>query len=221
MRLKALQELKRTEAVCLIAKDKDVLTYNSKVNRLSVIQEHAMIRRALDLGVTDDQIAQALAIDLSQVRGKATLLDGIHPEVVELLKDRPIPAAALRLFRRVRPLRQIEMAQLMLSSDNYTCGYAQALIIGTPQDQLAGQKLTSIVRGLTAEDVARMENEMETLEGELRGFQDQFGENSLHLNAAHRYVKRLLENPRIERLLAQRYPEFLEEFRALAALEAL
>ena len=90
MRLKALQELKRTEAVCLISKDNDVLTYNTKVNRLSVIQEHAMIRRALDLGVTTEQIAQALDIDLGQVRGKATLLDGIHPEVVELLKDRPI-----------------------------------------------------------------------------------------------------------------------------------
>jgi hypothetical protein len=221
MRLKALQELKRTEAVCLISKDNDVLTYNTKVNRLSVIQEHAMIRRALDLGVTTEQIAQALDIDLGQVRGKATLLDGIHPEVVELLKDRPIPAAALRLFRRVKPLRQIDMAQLMRSSDNYTCAYAQALIIGTPPDQLAGQKLTSLVRGLKPEDIARMEKEMETLEGDLHGHQDQFGENSLHLNAAHRYVKRLLENPRIDRFLAQRYPEFLEEFKTVAALEAL
>jgi ParB-like chromosome segregation protein Spo0J len=124
VRVKALQELKRTEAVCLIAKDNDVLTYNTKVSRFSVIQEHAMIRRALDRGVTTEQIAQALAIDLSHMRGKATLLDGIHPEVVELLKDRPIPAAALRLFRRVKPLRQIDMAQLMRSSDNYTCAYA-------------------------------------------------------------------------------------------------
>jgi hypothetical protein len=77
------------------------------------------------------------------------------------------------------------------------------------------------VRGLKPEDVARMEKEMETLEDDLHGHQNQFGENSLHLNAAYRYAKRLLENPRIDRFLAQRYPEFLEEFKAVVALEAL
>lgn len=45
MRLKALQELGRTEAFCLIAKDDDAFTYNDKVSRLSLIQEHAMIVR--------------------------------------------------------------------------------------------------------------------------------------------------------------------------------
>ena len=186
----------------------------------SAMEERAGRYTAEELLTLLRDLAQALDIDLGQVRGKAPLLDGIHPEVVELLKDRPIPAAALRHFRRVKPLRQIDMAQLMLSSDNYTCAYAQALIVGTPPAQLAGPKPASLVRGLSPEDITRMGNEMETLEGELRGFQDQFGENSLHLNAAHRYVKRLLENLRIERFLAQRYPEFLEEFKAVAALEA-
>jgi len=51
MRLKALQELGRTEAFCLIANDDDAFTYNDKVSRLSLIQEHAMIVRAIDQGV--------------------------------------------------------------------------------------------------------------------------------------------------------------------------
>jgi hypothetical protein len=66
-----------------------------------------------------------------------------------------------------------------------------------------------------------MEREMESLERDYRLHQDQFGENSLHLNAVQRYVKRLLENAKIKRFLGNRYPELLEEFEELASLEAL
>ena len=66
-----------------------------------------------------------------------------------------------------------------------------------------------------------MEKEMESLERDYRLYQDQFGENSLHLNAVQRYVKRLLENAKIKRFLGNRYPELLEELQELVALEAL
>ena len=66
-----------------------------------------------------------------------------------------------------------------------------------------------------------MEKEMDQLEQEVRAHQEGFGENSLRLNAAQRYVKRLLENPRINRFLAKRYAELLEEFEAVAALETI
>lgn len=221
VRLKALQELQRTEAFCLIARDNDVLTYNDKVNRLSVIQEHAMMRRAIEQGVTPEAIAKALDVDLKQVMGKVNLLDGIHADAVNLLKDRPITATALRLCRRVKPARQLEMAQLMVASDNYSNAYAQALLVGTPADQLTGKKPTRLTRGLSPEEVARLEKEMESLETELRAHQDRFGENSLRLNAAQRYVKRLLENAKVKRFLATHYRELLEEFEELAALETI
>jgi hypothetical protein len=221
LRLKALQELGQTAAACLIAREADVLTYNSKVNGLSAIQEHAMICRALDLGVTPEQIASALDLDVNAVRAKMNLLDGIEPEAVRLLKDRSIPASALRLFRRVRPARQIDMAQLMLASENYTTSYAAALILGTPADQLLGAKHGPLVKGLSSNEIERMEKEMESLECELRGTQDSFGENALHLSAAQRYVKRLLENPRVKKFLATHYPELWEGFESLLVLESI
>lgn len=149
------------------------------------------------------------------------MLEGIDVEAVNRLKDRPITAGSLRMFRRVKPQRQVEMAELMIASDNYSCAYAQALVIGTPSDQLAGPKPTQLVRGLSPDEISRMEKEMENLEHELRLHQDHFGENSLRLNAAQRYVKRLLENPKVRRFLLNRYAELLEEFEALVALEAI
>jgi hypothetical protein len=221
LRLKALHELGHTEAFCLVSRDDDAFTYNDKVNRLSLIQEHAMIVRAVEHGVTPDQISKALNVDVAKVKASLNLLDGIDPEAVDLLKDRTITASALRLFRKATASRQVDMAQLMISGNNYTWAYAEALIVGTPAAQLVGGGKPKRPHGLSDEEVARMEKEMETLERDYRLHQDQFGENSLHLNAAQRYVKRLLENAKIKRFMGNRYPELLEEIQELAALESL
>jgi hypothetical protein len=205
----------------LVAKDDDAFTYNDKVNRLSLIQEHAMIIRAIELGVSAEQIAKALDVDVAKIKASVNLLDGIHPEAVDLLKDKPITASALRCFRKAKAVRQIDMAQLMVSSNNYTCGYVDALIVGTPSDQLVQGIKAKIPRGLSDEEVIRMEKEMEALERDYRLSQDQYGENSLHLNATQRHVKRLLENAKVRKFLINRYPEVLEEFQALVALEVL
>ncbi len=66
-----------------------------------------------------------------------------------------------------------------------------------------------------------MEREMETLERDYKLFEERYGENTLHLSAAQRYVRRLLENAKVKRFLGQRHPEILEELQELAALEAL
>ncbi len=221
MRLKALLELGRSETFCLVAKDDDAFTYNDKINRLSVIQEHAMILRAVDQGVTPVQIAKALAVDVGNIKASLNLLDGIHADAVELLKDKPITVKALKLLKKVKFVRQIDMAQLMVSGNNYTRAYAEALLVGTPSDQLINGSKVKVFQGISEEETIRMEKEMEVIERDLRIYQDQFGENSLHLNAAQRYVKRLLENTKVRRFIENRYPEFFEEFQELAVLEVL
>jgi ParB/RepB/Spo0J family partition protein len=221
LRYKALQELGRSEVFCLVAKEDDAFTYNDKVNRLSVIQEHAMITRAIESGITPEQIAKALDLDVAKIKSGLNLLDGIHAEVVDLLKDKPISGPALKLFRKAKAVRQIDMAQLMVSANNFTRSYAEALIVGTPADQLVGGRKSKQVPGISEAEFARMEKEMETLERDYRLHQEQFGENALHLNATQRYVNRLLENAKIKRFLGNRYPEILEELQAVAALEAI
>lgn len=220
MRLKALLELGMREAFCLIATEDDAFTYNDKVNGLSLIQEHGMIMRAIKLGVTAEQIAKALAVDVGKIKASMNLLDGIHSDTVDLLKDKPISVAALRLFRKAKSERQLDMAQLMISANNYTRAYAEALVVGTPSVQLVGAKKPK-VPGMSHEEISRMEKEMEALERDYRLHQEQFGENSLHLNGVQRYVKRLLNNAKVKRFLTNRFPEILEEFQELAALETL
>lgn len=221
LRLKALQELDQPDALCLISTSDEPYTYNEKVNRISVIQEHTMIMRAIEQGVTPGQIAKALDVDIARINDRMKLLEGIDPAAVELLKARPITSPALKLFRKVKPLRQVDMAQLMISANTFTSGYAEALVVGTPLELLVEPTKPKKKQGMSAEELARMETEMETLERDYRLHEEQLGQNSLQLNAAQRYVKRLLENEKVKRFLGTRYPELLEEFDELVAIDAL
>ncbi len=221
LRLKALLETGAVEAFCLIATDDDAFTYNARVSRIALIQEHKMIMKALEGGASEAAIAKALNVDVGKIIKGKTLLVGIHAEVVHILKDKPVTVHTLRIIKLVKTLRQIEMAQLMVSGNNFTHAYARALLVGTPSDQLVNPEQTKKVPGQTAEDVARMEKEMEVLEREFKGVQDDYGANTLHLGAVQRYIRRVLENTKVKRFLQQRYAELLEEFQELAQLEVL
>ena len=108
----------------------------------------------------------------------------------------------------------------MVTGNNYTRAYAEALIVGTPADQLSEREGKRNVKGYPRRKLRGWKRRWRSLERDYRLHQDQFG-NSLHLNAVQRYVKRLLENTKIKRFLKQRYSELLEEFQELAALESL
>jgi ParB-like chromosome segregation protein Spo0J len=120
MRVEALKRLGHSDALCLVSVDDDAFTYNDKVSHISPIQEHAMIMRAIGQGVAPEVIAKTLDKKVQHIRSEMNLLDGIDPEAIEILKDKPITSAALRLFKKVKTARQIDMAQTMVTVANYT-----------------------------------------------------------------------------------------------------
>lgn len=75
-RLDILLARKAEEAECLVATKDEGYTYNRRVNYLSTIGEHQMILRALRHN-SEETIAKALDVDVSTIRKKRTLLEGI------------------------------------------------------------------------------------------------------------------------------------------------
>ncbi|MDM0110306.1 plasmid partitioning protein RepB C-terminal domain-containing protein [Variovorax sp. J22R24] len=65
----------------------EAYAYNNRINRISAVQEHYMIRRALDRGVPPERLAKALCVHEKHIRAKSTLLDGICSEAIEILSD--------------------------------------------------------------------------------------------------------------------------------------
>jgi hypothetical protein len=96
------------------------------------------------------------------------MLDGINAEVVELLKDRNINPATFDVLRKMKPLRQIEVAELMNSVGNFTSSHAKALLAATRQPELAKPERPKRVGGISPTQMARMEREMETLQHDFK-----------------------------------------------------
>jgi len=221
LRAEALRDLGTTEAPCLVSTDDEGYTYNHQVNRLSALQEHFMVIKAVNEGVSEERLARALNMDIKKVREKRDLLRGVCPEAVELLRSRDVAAETIRFFRLVKPLRQIEMAELMTASNNYTKAYVRALYLATQKDQLAEPEKPKEAKGISPAEIARMEKEMEALERDFRLVEDSYGRNVLNLVVARNYLARLLNNARVVRFLAHRYPDTLSEFQKLAEATSL
>ncbi len=216
-----LVEQGQTEIACLISDDDETFTYNERVNRLAIIQEHFMIMRALDRGVSEEKLAKALDVDIQHLKRRRSMLDGISAEVVDLLKDKSVNPIAFEVLRKMKPYRQIEAAELMVSAGNYTSSYAKALLAGTKQIDLARPDQPKRVGGMTPEQMDRMEREMGTLTQDFKALETSYGDDVLHLVIASGYLSRLVANPAIERYLLQRHPELLGEFRAIISAASL
>ena len=221
LRYFALKELGETEADCIIANDDESFTYNARVSRLAPIQEHKMIVKAVQNGVRPERIAAALDLPVRNVRASMTLLDGIHEEAADLLKDKVISPKAIRLLKKVTSVRQIEITELMVSTNNFTAGYAEALTLGTPKDQLTNPGEPKRKQGLSPEEIGRMEQEMEALEHDLKAVEESYGENMLNLTLARGYIKKLMDNAKVVRFLNANHSDILSEFEAIAAAESL
>ena len=136
-RLEALKELGIAEVECLLASDDDTYTYNKRVNRIPPIQEHRMIARAMDRGVSSADIAAALNLQVESVLRRFRLLEGISPEAAEMLKDTPCSMKVFDILRQMTAVRQIEAADLMIGQNNFTVMFARALRAATSENQLA------------------------------------------------------------------------------------
>jgi ParB-like chromosome segregation protein Spo0J len=215
LRHAALSDLGNSEAPCLIADDDEAFTYNKRVNRLATIQEHYMIVKALDRGVSEEKLARALNVDIKRIKTKRTLLDGVCPEVAEMLKDKSVDTEVFSLLRKMKPMRQIEAVELMVAMNNFTARYAEALLAATRQEDLTQPDRPKKIRGLSAEQMARMEREMGGLQREFKAVSASYGDTVLNLVVAAGYVSSLIGNPRVSGYLERRHPEILTEFRAI------
>lgn len=218
VRIEVLKDLGIEQVECLVSTDDEAFTYNKRISRLSAIQEHKMIRRAIKHGVSEERIARALDVNSQSVRRKARMLDGICDEAVAILKDKPCPIAVFEILRKMKPLRQLEAAELLINANNYSISYTSAILAGTPQAQLVDTTKPKRLSGITPEAMARMESELARLQEAISTIQDSYGKDHLQLTVIKGYLIRLLGNARVVRYLTQHRPEFLTEFQAVAEM---
>lgn len=222
LRIEALKDIGIRDVECLVSTDDETFTYNKRVNRLVPVQEHRMVVKAIERGVPEGQIAEALGVEVTAVRRRARMLNGICPEAVELLSSSPCHFAVFELLRQMVPLRQIEAAELMIGQGNYTAIFARALLVATPESQLVqlGRSRPKEQAALT-EQIARMERELVSLQSQIKSVEETYGIDNLQLTLAKGYLSKLLTNAKVVRWLAQNRQDYLGEFQSIAEIESI
>lgn len=199
VRLQVLKDMNEQMVTCLVATDDESFTYNKRISRIATIQEHKMILRAVERGVSEARIAAALNVDVALIRRKRTLLNGICPEAAELLKARHCPLNSFRALRKMKPLRQIQAAELMIAANNFTVTYCEAILAATDALDLVDPSTKKEPAGVTREQADRMRAEMSNLQRNIKLIEGKLGPDHLRLVVAGRYVAWLLQNERIAR----------------------
>jgi ParB-like chromosome segregation protein Spo0J len=214
LRVLALKELGQDVAPCLIAKDFETYTYNHRINRLSTVQEHYMLRRAIDKGVSKDRLARAFNVNLSTINSRINLLHGICPRAVELLNDHQFTPDVTRHLRKMKAARQIEAVELMIAANTITGAHADALLKATPPEQRTdyAPSKPEEPKGDPLEQIVKLEREMNQVQEKYKDAEKSYGSELLNLVVAKGYLTKLVGNDAVRSWLSRHAPEILEQF---------
>jgi hypothetical protein len=222
MRLEILKSIGIKEAKCLLSTDDEAYTYNRHVNHIPAIAQHFMLLEALKTGLTEERIATALDVSLDSIRLRRDLLNGICPEVVQILINKAISPQVFGILRKMKPIRQIEAAEHMVAGGTYTIPFAKALLAVTKPEMLEGPGASS--KKLQATSMAArsmLEEENEFLLRDLKSVEESYGTDVLTLTVACAYLDRLLKNPKIERYLARHHVDIFPALQKLLSESGL
>ncbi len=218
-----LHELRQADAECILSTDDEAYTYNAHVNQLSSVQEHHMIRRAIERGVAADKVAEALDINITHLYKKFALLKDICPEAVQLLADKQFSPDVARCLRKMKPVRQIQCVELMISANKFTVAYTEALLAATDPAFLnvSRKRQQKKKNELSLAQVSGMRREMGNLQGQYKQAEAQYGRDLLNLVAVRGYLARLVQNAPVREQLLRNYPELLDGLEDLVRAAAM
>lgn len=216
LRVLALKELGMESAPCLIAKDDETFSYNHRINRLSTVQEHYMLRRAIDRGVSRERLARAFNVNLSAINRRVNLLEGICTEAIDLLQDKQFTPVVTRILRNMKGARQVEAIELMVSSNTITVAHAEALLKATPPELRTDVRPLERDRSSSIEQLVKLEKEMSQVQTQYKDAEQNYGSDLLNLVVAKGYLTKLLVNDAVKSYILRHEPEILEQFELVA-----
>ncbi|QZY64074.1 ParB N-terminal domain-containing protein [Providencia rettgeri] len=213
LRLLALKNLGKVDTMCLISTDDESFTYNKQINRLTTIQEHKMLVKAIERGVPTELIAKTLNVNIESLKTRVNLLNGISRVVVTKLADKQISKDIFRILRKMKPERQIEAVDMMIASNKYSSTYANMMLAASQPNELVAEKKkinSDPVLGL-----AIIEKEMTKLKRNYKISEEKLAELNLSLVVAQGYINKLLKNQSIVSFLKE---EYISVYEALSTI---
>ncbi|ESX05203.1 MULTISPECIES: plasmid partitioning protein RepB C-terminal domain-containing protein [unclassified Mesorhizobium] len=143
-------------------------------------------------------------------------VNGICPDVLDLLRDAPVKTKIFGLLQKVLPARQLEIARLMVAMDRVRITYARLLVALTPQALLVEGFNLSTITTQAEDQRGAMVLDVGAVSLAVLSAAERHGQVGLELVAANRFFDRLMDNSRVVRYLARTFPGHFEEFHSFS-----
>jgi hypothetical protein len=210
VRLEILKSLGVTEAKCLLSTDDEAYTYNRHVNYIPAVAQHFMLLEALKNGLTEERIALALDVSIESIRARRDMLNGVCPEAIQVLIDKPVTPQVFSILRKMKAIRQIEAAEHMVAGGMYTIPFAKALLAVTKPEMLEEQPSSRQLEATSSAARSMLKEENDFLLRDLKSVEESYGTDVLTLTVSMGYLERLLGNPKIEKYLERYHLDILQ-----------
>jgi hypothetical protein len=176
------------EVRCIFSTDDEAYTYNKKVNHLQAVNQHFMILKALENGVDEKRLADALSVDVKNIRQKRNMLNGICPEAIALLRHKPVTLEAFAVLRKMKPVGQVEAAEHMIAGQSFSTLFAKALLSVTKPDFLVKPMCRPKLTATSTATQEMLGRETEQLIQDLKAIENSYGTDVLTLTVCSGYL---------------------------------
>lgn len=206
LRMYAMKELGICESVCIVAKENERYTFDAEVNYLNPLQRSRMIRKAVREGVSPKEIADTFGIEERKIKDIMNISADIDPAVMEILKKCNVSERTIKIISKVKPYRQIQIAQFMLDSNNFSSSLAKALYLSSPESDMIVKPRFNSKTKINAETISKLNTEVEVTSEQLKFAEEQYAINIHTFVTAIGFMKRILDNQNIDNYITRHFP---------------
>jgi hypothetical protein len=218
LRLEALKILGIKEVACILSTDDESYTYNKRVNHIPPVAQHFMLLEALKSGVAEERIAATLNVDVGAIRKRAQMLDGICPEVVEMLRDRKLSLEVFPVLRKMKPIGQIATVELMVLRNDYSVSFAKTRLAISPPALLSKISIARQSKANADAADALLGEDTDGLIQNLKAIEETYGTDVLTLTVTCAYLDRLFAGDKVTRYLERNHPGPLETLKTIISV---
>lgn len=221
LRVCALRELEQKYVYCIISTDDERYTFDAQINNLSTFQRANMIAKAVESGISLSKISLALGINENQLRSDMDVTEGLDQKVVDILKTVNVSKKALIALRKVKSVRQIEIAWRMVNMKKFSYSFVQSMIDSTADCLFVDQKKPKRTKDIDLNEIASMESEIKNLEANAREASEKYERQFYELSIVISFIGRLFSHKRIDEYIKQKFPETYEKFKQISAMKGI